>query len=373
MNDLRMNFLEEMLSHIHSPKYSEQKLMELLDLAHNRPWELNPNTEIGSVPVWLYRAWAALMYRALELVHEFSAKGEPIPMSIEQVLETQLDLVPPNLKNIPGLDAMHRYANTFAAYSYSWESAGKHIYDITPELSWIFANTIIEDIPTEYIALPYNCIVINLRGLKTFMDQQGSLIELTHAILARDLDDEKLIRVTYAGKTATETQVVKLTTYSFKINLGKETVKDAIETEGKEHFIPYIYYCVNALMYITSKESDDILKASSLEYIKLAERAKKAKGPAKKRFKEQLSKVPPRYVHRLGTKTVIDRKKTDASVSSNKTAAAPRVGHFVRGHWHHYWVGEGRKELVRKLLHPFWRGAPPTEEQLRETHVCLLK
>lgn len=376
MYNIRMNYLEEILSYVHNPKYSNQKLMQLIDLARNRPWELNPVTTEGSAPAWLSCAWAALMYQALKIAADSSAKGEKIPIGIVQVTETQLELVPLNLKGKSEIHAMLRHINVHTAYAFLWESSGKHIYDVTLELSWIFANTIIEDIPTEYVVLPYKCSVINLHGLKPIVDDTQGVVELTHAILTQDLEDEELITITFNGKAETSPNVYRLTTYRMELNLGEKLIKDAVDTKGKEFFVPYIHYCINVLMYITSKESDDILKASSLDYIKLAERAKKAKGPAKKRFKEQLIKIPPRYIHHLGTKIIIDRKRTEVGTvlnSSSGAISAPRIGHFVRGHWHHYRVGEGRKELLRKLLRPYWRGAPPTEEQLMETHVVLLK
>jgi hypothetical protein len=48
-------------------------------------------------------------------------------------------------------------------------------------------------------------------------------------------------------------------------------------------------------------------------------------------------------------------------------------GHFVQGHWHTYWTGEGRQKKILKLLKPFWRGGPPSEEQELETNKYLLK
>jgi hypothetical protein len=261
----------------------------------------------------------------------------------------------------------------------TWERYGRPVYDVSDTLAWVFLNTEIVDLPITSLVLPYPCLVIKLQHLTTYENkgemykpifvrvykahsEVGNFTEVIFILESVDINNYPMWEFVPLGKYIENTENLLI---EHTLLVGDNPIFRAI-----------YFYCINVLLYATSKDADDVLRASSIEYLKLERRVKKAKGSAKKRFKEQLAKIPPKYVHFLGSQTIINRRKiVNDDPINDMDSACKRVmrGHFVQGHWHTYWTGEGRQKKILKLLKPFWRGGPPSEEQELETNKYLLK
>lgn len=248
-----------------------------------------------------------------------------------------------------------------------WELRGKPVYEVSDELAWVFLNTIIEDIPSNYIQVPYSTLVILLKNLAP-VTYKGRVTTFTEAIVTYEEDTNYATLRLQLQALAEGYHFTEL----IKVDLRDDTVGECFEKALKDFrednlsaFGPTLkrifYFCINVILYATSKDSDDVLTATSLEYLKLKERAIKAKGPAKKRFQQQLATVHPKYRNILGAKTIIDRKREKIATEDGINKGVQRA-HLVAGHWHHYWTGEGRTILIRKLLKPYWKGIPTAEE-----------
>lgn len=274
-----------------------------------------------------------------------------------------------------------------ASYGYrKWVEYGRPIYEVSEMLSWVFLNTELADLTLSEISIPYDACIIRLNNLAPieYNNKYTGTPEIYKpacVLLEPNLNEEnpyiQLVIECFHTTDDDAPMVVNQSLGYLSRTSSDKMLKDCVESDGEPWVRTAFYYAVNVLLYASSTASDDVLRATSLPYLQLERRVRKAKGPAKKRFQEQLKKIPPKMVHFLGHNTIIDRKKTDVDLAEgkaeNSTSLIQRKGSFVCGHWHHYWIGKGRTEKIRKLIMPFWRGAPPTEEQLAETHKYLLK
>jgi len=265
-----------------------------------------------------------------------------------------------------------------------WVTYGRPIYEVSPALSWVFLNTELSDLTLSEISIPYEACIIRLNTLAPFESSNPVTRKLIQykptciLVYTNFSVDNPGIHFRLESFPLEDTDAIMVSTqdigYLYENSpdkLLKDCVLPTCSIEQRQAF----YYAINVLLYASSTASDDVLRATSLPYLQLERRTRKAKGPAKKRFQEQLKKVPPGMVHFLGHNTLIDRKRTveNVEVGDGIKVAVQRKGSFVCGHWHHYWTGKGRTEKIRKLVMPFWRGGPPTDEQLVETHKYMLK
>lgn len=303
-------------------------------------------------------------------------------VNMSEVCQEELEAVSRGLPISAMNDAVNDSVTRVLGYL-KWINNGRPWYSVSELLSWAFLNTELLDFPISHVRAPYPKFIIELQHLAPYsVEFKGTSRLFTPGFVTVENFDVEHMRIGVNGLLFTlESFAVDDPRLSKQYQIGLipdkdegQMVIDCIEPNLLPVQRAAFLFSVNVMLYVTSKDSDDVLCATSLPYLQMERKIQKAKGSLKQRYQTRLKTIPPNYVHVLGSKTIIDRKKVvDSEEGLSSRPASPRKGHFVCGHWRHYRVGEGRKESVLRYLQPFWRGAPPTEEQSAETRVYMLK
>lgn len=309
---------------------------------------------------------------------------------------------------------------TAVKYTHSylvWSMNGSRLYEVHPDLAWALQRTELQDFPTEDLQLPCNALYLELPPTLYIPNRiTGDHPAAGAFIMEELLDDIRTWRIVLTGgpneSSGSKDYVKKYGSddalFHYWIDLSQKTVQECIATQlettrtgsertchwkGKSyHAISPKYiddgpafedlrktltstfqYIMNCVIYSTTAESDVWFYEASKEYRDLKDRAMKAKGDKRKRLFAELKNVSSHTRYVMGSRTVIDRKRTkEASVEGEGRKLTK--GGLVAGHWQRYWVGVGKKQCVRKLRLPFWRG--PGEEFVpaeEGRHVTRLK
>jgi hypothetical protein len=284
-----------------------------------------------------------------------------------------------------------------------WELRGKHIYEVHPDLSWALQNTDLKDFVTEDLRLPHKAIYLELpRELQIPNRLTGNHPCVGVYVMEELLDDTRIWRIVLIGEgnDSPESNAYKEqfgyddAIFHYWLELNKPTIDECIEDQlqrsrhnkrvtyhwkgeplqsmsymlfdSEVDFADYsqvmtetFRYIMNCMIYATTAESDVWFYEASKEYRDLKDRAMKAQGLKRKRLFKELKEIPSRGRTVLGSRTLIDRKRAKDD-NTEKVGGTLTKRTLVAGHWQRYWVGEGRKQCVRKLRLPFWRG--PGEE-----------
>lgn len=297
----------------------------------------------------------------------------------------------------------------------NWVRCGRRIYEVHPDLSWALQRTDLHDVLTDDLVLPTDAIYLELPNNLMIPNQSTGNHPCQGAfILEEKLENTRFWRIILVGG-ANESDESKAITekfgyddafFHYHIELSHKTVDECLDSQlsvnrGKiereyvwrgqtyrvestpsggwydnHEFVQVLRdtfrYVMNCVLYITTTESDVWFYEASKEYRDLKHRAMKAQGTKRKNLFEKLKRSTSHTRYILGSKTVIDRKRTKGT--SDSTGKKITKGSMVMGHWQRYWVGEGRKQCVRKLRLPFWRG-PGEEVVSTDTgrHVTKLK
>jgi hypothetical protein len=308
---------------------------------------------------------------------------------------------------------------TALKYAYSiisWKSSRSRIYEVHPDLSWALQRTELLDFPTDDLQLPHASIYLELPTTLVIPNRETGNHPCLGAFISEEtLGSDRLWRMFLIGGpsgTPESNRYVESFGYDdaffhYWISLREPTVQQCIDyqldatmnggietyTHGgtryrvnvqslqfeskhikifNESLRTTFRYIMNCAIYATMSESDVLFYEASKEYRDLKDRAMAARGEKRKRLFSLLknTKSRPRYI--LGSKLVIDRKipKDSSLIAGSKPLTK---GSMVMGHWQRYWVGEGRKQCIRKLRLPFWRG-PVGDTIVQESrHVTTLK
>ena len=305
----------------------------------------------------------------------------------------------------------------YAHSSLVWEFYGGRIYEVHPDLAWALQRTELQDFPTADLHLPCTAIYLELPGTLEIPNRLTGTHPCIGAFIMEELlDDARIWRIVLIGgpSGSAESQAYMDTfgyddaIFHYWIELEKHTAQECIDEQlaqsleavvkpfhwqGKKYesshpkaamsakdFVAFketmtatFRYVMNCVIYATTAESDVWFYEASKEYRDLKDRAMRARGEKRKRLFSELKNKTSHTRYVMGSKTVIDRKRTKEASADGEGRKLTKGG-LVAGHWQRYWVGEGRKTCVRKLRLPFWRG--PGEEVVRADegrHVTRLK
>ena len=293
------------------------------------------------------------------------------------------------------------------AHSYlTWEMNGKRIYEVHPDLSWALQRTELHDFPAEDLHLPCSSLYLELPPTLQVPNRITGDHPCEGAFIMEELlDNVRVWRFMIVGgpgpSVESQACVDKFgdddALFHYWMDLGQTTAQECIDKQleisktkqqrtyywkGKAYDViqpPYVRkdaerlafnetltatfrYIMNCVIYATTAESDVWFYEASKEYRDLKDRAMKATGEKRKRLFKELKNYESRTRYVMGSKTVIDRKRTKEPKGESEGRVLTKGG-LVAGHWQRYWIGEGRKQCVRKLRLPFWRG--PGEETMK--------
>jgi hypothetical protein len=303
------------------------------------------------------------------------------------------------------------------AHSYIlWELYGKRLYEVHPDLAWALQKTELLDFPTDDLQLPHGSLYLELPENLVIPNTETGNHPCLGAFVAEEvLDSDRIWRIfLIGGPSGTLESNMYLETFGYDdaffhywITLRDSTVQQCINRQlettcngGVEKYFHNgaIYevdmksscftsefykvfsdslkhtfqYIMNCMIYATMPESDVLFYEASKEYRDLKDRAMKARGEKRKRLFSILKNTESRTRYILGSKIVIDRKLSK-DPSLTKGSKSLTKGSIVPGHWQRYWVGEGRKQCVRKLRLPFWRGPVGDVTEQEPRRVTKLK
>lgn len=122
------------------------------------------------------------------------------------------------------------------------------------------------------------------------------------------------------------------------------------EAVQRESIVSAVRVAINLCMYLSSDAASTSTQTPAQRRAPLEVELRRKKNPGK-------AKVIERRIAQLSTATV-----THVGGHYEKQLAGTMQGtdirqHIVRGHWHTYWVGEGRTKKIRKWVLPFVRGS----------------
>lgn len=280
-----------------------------------------------------------------------------------------------------------------------WELHGKRLYEVHPDLSWALQKTELLDFPTEDLQIPQGALYLELPDSLFIPNRETGNHPCLGAFIAEEvLDSDRIWRIfLIGGPSGTPESDKYLEAFGYDdaffhywITLREPTVQRCIDRQleitcsggvevythnGSTYEVDMrsscfepkfnkvfdaslrltFQYIMNCMIYATMPESDVLFYEASKEYRDLKDRAMRARGEKRKRLFSILKNTESRARYILGSKIVIDRKipKDSSTTKGSKTITK---GSVVMGHWQRYWVGEGRKQCIRKLRLPFWRG-----------------
>lgn len=254
---------------------------------------------------------------------------------------------------------------------------GQQTFQIGPELQEMFCQTSLKSVPREALLLPYPCFYLDLPNCPwkvwggdhtQWHNVSGAYVVLQGDYLkvliwgaenekARGPGDDATVWFSLSleecfnehGDIEGYIDWLLMPGQSTRMNNDRGIeglVGRDLHLKQKEAYVNIYRVAVNLILYLQT-ETAEIDVVSDKRRSDLQGKIGRTKNPGKKKkYERQLGKLSKATIVKVG-QTVEARMKALRSQPGVKRA------HWVRGHWHRYWVGKGRTKLVPRWVLPY--------------------
>lgn len=243
----------------------------------------------------------------------------------------------------------------------------KQVYTFDPELEFALADIEEVRVPVRILdRLPYRTFYVQF-------SEEGIFSSNFHGAFVHFANYEHgyvmfLMRVTEDGKSSTGTSVFVPDNADpdacFIVNYYEDVGKRDVFGPNVD-WPEFSMFILNAVLYLCSENAEIRENA-------VTKRTYKPSKTIKNKFSE-VQMYDCGYVYGSTVRMSKKEKKEDKEDSSEENNPKTRVSKSVRphtrkAHWHHYWVGKGRKKLILKWIAPTTVGYG---EKIATIHKCI--
>jgi hypothetical protein len=267
----------------------------------------------------------------------------------------------------------------------AFRHAGDKTYTVADDLAWALKNTELRGVPANELRLPLPVIYFELpTGYKVYNKDTGWHEAAGVYVSESEWEGERLWRIILVGLSKDPGNPMDDAIMFYTIDLPNGvTVDSRVETilkqasfpgvpgdkwvEVRESFRQVFNFVMNAALYATHDDVDQMLSDASPDYRRLRERLFKAQGKKRGKIRAQMRQTASRPRVVLGGRVVIDRKKDDleGDPGASQTGRRWKVRTLVRGHYRWQAHGPGRSLRKRIWIRPHYAGpqhAPLTKK-----------
>ena len=272
-----------------------------------------------------------------------------------------------------GRDALRRGANPHAMVGYlSFLENGQQVFVVGPMLQQLLEMTSLENVDLADVRMPYKAFYVALPDTeyKIHHDASGEhRLAGVYVTQMTDFDGRSILHLLiwgppHPGRPPWDDALFH---YTFRMSgVLRDGISDIMARVPADqgHNAPLVAYVTKMVialaLYLSTPDAE---KGTETQYSVSRPERRRLEGTPLGRIVNT-----PRQVTVIAP--TVERRATPAMLAELRN---PVRQHWVRGHWHGYWVGSGEhRSLVSKWVQPFKRGAG-TIEALQERVYSIKK
>lgn len=254
----------------------------------------------------------------------------------------------------------------------SFLESARQVFELEQGLLSLFDRTDMGKLTGEMVQLPYPCFYVHLvQGDSPLLEFeiQGSSerVAVTGMYVCEHADGQWVIALVHASRERARPAALSWIWDHAKWTQSEETfdaytarvLGEALEGEHAHVYLGSLRILTHLLLYLSSSEPD-VEHAQDATLNRLVKSTYKHKGRRRAQSQRQLDEEfsAARAITYVGRS--FTQQDTLAS-SDGSGQDESHATHWVRGHWHRYWVGpKGKQKLEPRWVQPFKRGEGET-------------